>query len=96
MIFDTEIKTSLSGVSQSIILTPGLWNLFVTAPVWGGGTSTIQVSSDDVTFFDAKDDSNTSLVFSENGVKEINGGIILRVNNSSAISNFYLVAKKAL
>jgi len=91
---NTEITANTSGYTSSITLEPGLWNLFVTSTSWASGSCDLQVSADNVIFFDATE-NDTVVSFTENAVKEINGGLILRLDVSGNVSGVYLVAKKS-
>lgn len=94
--YNTEITSNTSGYTSSITLEPGIWNIFVSATTWGGGSGILQTSHDNDTFFNLKDIQGNIVSFAENDVKEINGGVILRTNNITNVSGFYLVAKKAI
>ena len=93
--YNTEISTNVSGVSSSIALDPGIWNIFVTATSWSSGTTTLQVSHNNVTFFNLKDSLDEDVTFTADGAEKLNGGLFLRASNNKDISGFYLVAKES-
>jgi hypothetical protein len=89
---NTKIIATGTGVSSSITLPDGVWNLFIESSNWG--STTIQVSNDTTWFTVTENDA--ALIITENTVKEINGGLSLRLNVSAYSSNIILTAKKVL
>ena len=88
----TQITATGTGPTNYITLTEGLWNIFINSSGWG--TATLEVSHNGTDWFTVQEDgSNLSLT--ANTVKELNGGLLLRINVSSFSQAINLVAKKS-
>ena len=92
MIKNTEIIATSTGPSQYITLTEGIWNIFITSSGWG--TATLQVSHNGSDWFTVQE-GGSNLSLTSNTVKELNGGLLLRLNVSSFSQNINLIAKKS-
>lgn len=87
---NTKITATSTGTTSPIILDSGIWNIFIESSTWG--SATIEVSNDTSWFTVMENDEN--LVITSNTVREINGGLLLRLNVSAYSADIILTAKK--
>lgn len=90
---NTEITATATGATNSITLPDGIWNIFITSSSWG--SANLQVSYDNSTWFNVQENS-ADVVFTSNSVKEINGGLLLRLDVGTYVANIILTAKKVI
>ena len=89
---NTKITATTTGTTLPITLPDGIWNIFLESSTWG--STTVEVSNDSQ-WFTVKE-AGVTLTVTENTVKQINGGLSLRLNVSAYSADIILVAKKVL
>lgn len=89
---NVKIIATTTGTTLPIVLPDGIWNIFLYSSSWG--STTIEVSNDTEWF--TVTEAGEVLTISSNTVKEINGGLSLRLNVSAYTADIILVAKKVI
>jgi len=93
MIFKiTATGTGTTPDNQVITLSDGIWNIFLYSATWG--SATLEVSNDSEWF--TVTEAGETVTFTANTVKEINGGLTLRLNVSAYTADIVAIVKKVI